>query len=69
MADILGEPIAFFFGDLQTGDVLQSAEDRQWREYLERPGTIELIRLYYAIPDSQVRQQFLNMVKATAERR
>jgi transcriptional regulator with XRE-family HTH domain len=66
MATILGVPIAFFFGDLQTDDAPQSAEDRRWREQVERPETIELIRLYYAIPDSKVRQQFLNMVKAAA---
>jgi hypothetical protein len=66
MATILGVPIAFFFGDLQTGDAPQSAEDRRWREHMERPETIELIRLYYAIPDSKVRLQFLGMVKAIA---
>jgi hypothetical protein len=34
---------------------------------MERPETIELIRLYYAIPDQRVRQQFLEMVKVVAE--
>jgi transcriptional regulator with XRE-family HTH domain len=68
MSDILSVPIAFFFGDLQTGDTPQSPEDRQWREQMERPETIELIRLYYAIPDIGVRQQFLDMVKAVAEK-
>jgi transcriptional regulator with XRE-family HTH domain len=65
-ATILGVPIAFFFGDLQAGDGPQSAADRQRREHMERPETIELIRLYYAIPDSKVRLQFLDMVKAVA---
>jgi transcriptional regulator with XRE-family HTH domain len=65
-AKILGVPIAFFFGDLQSGDAPESAADRRWREQVERPETIELIRLYYAIPDSKVRQQFLSMVQAAA---
>jgi hypothetical protein len=34
---------------------------------MERPETIELIRLYYAISDPQVRQQFLAMVKSIAK--
>jgi transcriptional regulator with XRE-family HTH domain len=69
MADILAVPIAFFFGDLQTGDTDQSPEEQEARERMERPETIELIRLYYAIPDPAVRQQFLDMVKAVAGKR
>jgi transcriptional regulator with XRE-family HTH domain len=66
MADILGVPIAFFFGDLQLGESPQTPEEQVWRERMERPETIELIRLYYAIPDMQVRQQFLELVKSVA---
>jgi transcriptional regulator with XRE-family HTH domain len=66
MADILDVPISFFFGDLQTDDSKSTAQEREWRERMERPETIELIRLYYAIPDSQVRQHFLELVKAVA---
>ena len=66
MADILGVPIAFFFSDLQADDSPASAEERQARERMERPETIELVRLYYEIRDSAVRQQFLEMVKAVA---
>jgi transcriptional regulator with XRE-family HTH domain len=66
MADILDVPISFFFGDLQTDDSTSTAQEREWRERMERPETIELIRLYYAIPDSQVRQHFLELVKAIA---
>ena len=44
-----------------------SAEDRQWREHLQRPETIEFIRLYYAIPDPKIRRQFLEMAKTVAE--
>jgi transcriptional regulator with XRE-family HTH domain len=66
MAEILGVPVAFFFADLQAGDTQQTAEEQEWRERLERPETIELIRLYYAISDPAVRQHFLEMVKSVA---
>lgn len=66
MADILGVPISFFFGDLQPDDAAQSPEEQANRERMERPETIELLRLYYAIPDSQVRQRFLDLVRAAA---
>jgi len=67
MAEILSVPISYFFGDLQPDDSEISPEDRQWREYLQRPETIEFIRLYYAIPDAKVRRQFLEMAKTVAE--
>lgn len=67
MADILGVPISYFFGDLRPDDDEISPEDRQWREYLQRPETIEFIRLYYAISDPKIRRQFLDMAKTVAE--
>jgi transcriptional regulator with XRE-family HTH domain len=67
MADILGVPISFFFGDLPADDKPGSTEERETRERMERPETIELVRLYYAITDLTVRQTFLDMVKAVAE--
>lgn len=66
MADILNVPISFFFGDLQLEDDAGTAEERETRERMERPETIELVRLYYAITDLDVRQKFLDMVKAVA---
>jgi len=66
MAEILGVPIAYFFGDLQQDDADLSPEDKQWREQLQRPETIEFIRLYYAISDQKVRHQFLEMAKTVA---
>jgi transcriptional regulator with XRE-family HTH domain len=63
-ADILGVPISFFFRGLTAG----TPEETALRERLERPETIELVRLYYAIPDQRVRQQFLEMVKVVAAR-
>jgi transcriptional regulator with XRE-family HTH domain len=67
MAEILGVPISYFFGDLRADDAEVSPEDQRWREYLQRPETIEFIRLYYAIPDAKSRQQFLEMTKTLAE--
>ena len=67
MAEILSVPISYFFGDLRADNVEVSPEDQRWREHLQKPETIELIRLYYAIPDSKIRQQFLEMTKTLAE--
>jgi hypothetical protein len=36
---------------------------------LQRPETIELIRLYYAILNPEIRRQFLEMAKSVAEGR
>jgi transcriptional regulator with XRE-family HTH domain len=66
MAEILSVPISFFYSDMNLGDTPQTAEERETRERMERPETIELVRLYYAIPDPRVREQFLAMVKAAA---
>ena len=52
MAEILGVPISYFFGDLQSEGSVVDPVDRERRERLQRPETIELIRLYYAIPRS-----------------
>ena len=65
-AEILGVPISYFFAELPTANAEVSLKDQALRERLERPETIELVRLYYAIPDSTVRRQFLEMVKAVA---
>ena len=67
MAEILGVPISYFFGDLRPDDAAVSPEDQRWREHLQRPETIEFIRLYYAIPDQKIRRQFLEMAKTLAE--
>ena len=67
MAEILGVPISYFFGDLRPDDAEISPEDRRWREHLQRPETIEFIRLYYAISDQKIRRQFLEMAKTVAE--
>lgn len=68
MADVLGVPISYFFSDLRPEDAAElSAEDKQFREQQQRPETIELVRLYYAITDPKVRQQFFDLTKSVAE--
>ena len=58
IADVLGVPVSFFF--------IEGPPDHDTR--MERPETIKLVRRYYAIPDERVRKQFLQMVKAVAEK-
>jgi transcriptional regulator with XRE-family HTH domain len=65
IADTLRVPISFFFADLPTGDQ-SSAEERETRERKHLPETIELVRLYFSIPDLEVRHRFLDLVKAVA---
>jgi transcriptional regulator with XRE-family HTH domain len=65
IADILHVPIAYFFGELDENE--RTPAERQSHERMELPDTLELIRLYYAIPDANVREQFLAMVKAIAK--
>jgi transcriptional regulator with XRE-family HTH domain len=65
IADILDAPISFFFTGLRA-DGAGSPEEREARDRMERPETIELIRNYYAIPDQRVRDQFRDLVKAVA---
>jgi transcriptional regulator with XRE-family HTH domain len=45
MTGILSVPISYFFGDLRPDNAEISPEDRQWREYLQRPETIEFIHV------------------------
>ena len=67
MAKILAVPISDFFADLQSDGAELSVEDKTWREQLQRPETIELIRLYYAILNPEIRRHFLEMAKSVAE--
>jgi hypothetical protein len=45
----------------------RSIEDKTWREQLQQPATIELIRLFYAISNPEIRRKFLEMAKSMAE--
>jgi transcriptional regulator with XRE-family HTH domain len=66
IADFLRVPISFFFADLPADGEKRSAKARERRERMYLPETIELVRLYYAIPHIEVRHRFLEMVKAAA---
>jgi transcriptional regulator with XRE-family HTH domain len=66
IAEILGVSISYFFNDLEPDGAEPSRRDVESRERLQRPETIELIRSYYAIANSETRHQFLEMVKAVA---
>ena len=67
MAKILAVPISYFFADLQSDGAELRVEDKTWREQLQRPETIQLIRLYYAILNPEIRRQFLEMAKSVSE--
>jgi transcriptional regulator with XRE-family HTH domain len=69
MAHILGVPISFFFVDLQADDCPGTPEEQGSHERLAHPETIELVRLYYAISDADVRHQFRALIKSLAARR
>ena len=66
MAEVLGVPVAYFFRDLDTVGDAGPSDEQQIREIMQRPEAIELIRWYYAIANSDVREQFLEMVKTVA---
>jgi len=66
IAEILGVSISYFFNDIEPDGTEPSRRDVESRERLQLPETIELIRSYYAIGDSETRHQFLEMVKAVA---
>src|SRR5690348_1928914 len=66
MAEVLGVPVAYFFNDLGVAGETEADAEAEFREMLQRPEAIELIRWYYAISDPEVRQQFLEMVKTVA---
>ncbi len=67
MAEALGVPVAYFFRDLDLVGNSGTTAEQELREMMQRPEAIELIRWYYAITDSDVREQFLEMVKTVAQ--
>jgi hypothetical protein len=60
-------PVSFFFDDLPRHGSPQTPEQRALRQLMERSATPLLLGFYYAIPDVQVREQFLKLVKAVAK--
>lgn len=65
-AEILGVPVSYFFSDLPPEDAAANKEEEAQRERLHRPESIDLVRFYYAIPNPELRQRFLDMVKTAA---
>jgi transcriptional regulator with XRE-family HTH domain len=65
-AEVLGVPVSFFFSDIPAAENPASKEDEARRERLHRPESIDLVRFYYAIQDPEIRNRFLDMVKAVA---
>ena len=63
MAEALGVPISYFFDDLRA----QLPSQHIPSDLRERPEMLQLMRLYYAIPDDAVRHQALAIVQAIAE--
>jgi transcriptional regulator with XRE-family HTH domain len=66
IATVLGVPVAYFFGDLAPDERKFDAEEREMRERMYQPETIELIRNFYAISDPQARGGFLKLLKSIA---
>jgi transcriptional regulator with XRE-family HTH domain len=69
VADVLRVPVTYFFNDLELAGEAPSSNEADFREIMQRPEAIELIRWYYAITAPDVRQQFLEMVKAVSQSR
>jgi transcriptional regulator with XRE-family HTH domain len=67
IAEKLSVPISYFFDDLPTENKQGSAERRETRDWMHLPETVELVRLYYAIPDLKVRRHLLEMAKGMAK--
>jgi transcriptional regulator with XRE-family HTH domain len=69
IAEILGVPIEDFFPNRVTEKSAPSTAEGRSREQLQQRETIDLVRFYYGIADTRVREQFLDLVKAIAARR
>ncbi|MGE0259598.1 MAG: helix-turn-helix domain-containing protein [Alphaproteobacteria bacterium] len=67
VAEALSVPVAYFFRDLDPASESGGSDEHEAREMMQRPEAIELVRWYYAISDSDVRQQFLEMVRTVAQ--
>jgi len=57
-AKVLGVPVWFFFEGLPAEGVPQGTEDQQRNDWLQQSETVDLIRLYNAIPDDSLRREF-----------
>src|SRR5437762_8606102 len=67
IAEVLGVTPEYFFSGLPFGEEgEQTPEDQRLREKMQRPETIDLVRVYYGISDPLIRRQVLEMARVTA---
>ena len=67
IAEVLGVTPEYFFSGLPFGeDGEQTPDDQRVREMMQRPESIDLIRVYYRISDPLIRRQVLEMARVTA---
>ncbi len=72
LSRILDVPVAFFFDDMApeisglAGGPGEGGQARFDQNHLSTRETLELVRAYYRIGDTEVRKRIFDMVKATA---
>jgi transcriptional regulator with XRE-family HTH domain len=73
LSRVLDVPVSFFFDDIDPAVVAPSAETasapdeaRAEPDPMMRRETLELVRAYYRIPDSQIRRRLFDLTKAIA---
>ena len=66
VADALEVEVDYFFAGAESLES-ESPEEREKRDLVYRPDSLELIRMYHAIADQRLRGQFLELVKATRQ--
>jgi transcriptional regulator with XRE-family HTH domain len=65
IATALRVTVGYFYAELRDEGSL-SPEEALWQERISQTEALELVRHYYAIPDSRVRGHFLGLIKAAA---
>ncbi len=73
LSKILNVPMTFFFEDIRSRDStgqhqLADPEAKFEHQFLSRRETLELVRAYYRITDSEVRKRVFEVVKSIANR-
>jgi transcriptional regulator with XRE-family HTH domain len=73
LSRVLDVPVSFFFDDIDpavaaapTGTASVPDEARTEPDPMMRRETLELVRAYYRIPDSQIRRRLFDLTKAIA---
>lgn len=65
IAAALGVTVGYFYAELREEGSL-SPEEALWQQRISQTEALELVRHYYAIPDSRVREHFLALIKAAS---